>query len=213
MSKPEELRQLADKFSEGWHEGIKIDAMDVMLLSDAASELETLQAIQQAQQPATGEPDEWKLVPIVPTEKMLLAYTGGAVTNAGFRWCRHQWSAMLAAAPAAHPAPSVPKDDQIAALVNKVRDIARMFHDHQSLRERIAIELVPALKASQEVKSNAERYRYLRDIRRRDAIVLSGPEAGVWCDAEDEDGTLLLLTEDDLDAAIDAAMLAAKETP
>ena len=44
MSKPEELRQLADKFSEGWHEGIKIDAMDVMLLSDAASELESVQA-------------------------------------------------------------------------------------------------------------------------------------------------------------------------
>lgn len=59
-------------------------------------------ALEDAQQPATGEPDEWKLVPIVPTEKMLLAYTGGAVTNAGFRWCRHQWSAMLAAAPAAH---------------------------------------------------------------------------------------------------------------
>lgn len=58
------------------------------------------------------------------------------------------------------PAPSVLKDDQIAALVNKVRDIARMFHDHQSLRERIAIELVPALKVSQEVKSNAERWRY-----------------------------------------------------
>ena len=55
---------------------------------------------------------------------------------------------------------AVPKDHQIAALVNKVRDIARMFHDHQSLRERIAIELVPALKASQEVKSNAERWRY-----------------------------------------------------
>lgn len=44
MSKPEELRALADKFSEGWHEGIKIDAMDVMLLSDAASELETMEA-------------------------------------------------------------------------------------------------------------------------------------------------------------------------
>ena len=44
MSKPEELRQLADKFSEGWHDGNKIDAMDVMLLSDAASELERLNA-------------------------------------------------------------------------------------------------------------------------------------------------------------------------
>lgn len=62
--------------------------------------------------------------------------------------------------PAAPQSLSVPKDDQIAALVNKVRDIARMFHDHQSLRERIAIELVPALKASQDVQSNAERWLY-----------------------------------------------------
>ena len=68
----------------------------------------------------------------------------------------------------------------------------------------------PAPSVPDEVVRDAERYRYLRDIRRRDAIVLSGPEAGVWCDAEDEDGTLLLLTEDDLDAAIDAAMQAAK---
>lgn len=62
-----------------------------------------------------------------------------------------------------HPAPialEAPKDNQIAALVNKVRDIARMFHDHQSLRDRIAIELVPVLKASQEVQSNAERWIY-----------------------------------------------------
>lgn len=62
-----------------------------------------------------------------------------------------------------HPAPialEAPKDNQIAALVNKVRDIARMFHGHQSLRERIAIELVPALKASQDVQSNAERWIY-----------------------------------------------------
>ena len=66
-------------------------------------------------------------------------------------------------------------------------------------------------EATDDVVRDAERYRYLRDIRRRDSIVLSGPEAGVWCDAEDEDGTLLLLTEDDLDAAIDDAMLAAKE--
>ena len=56
MSKSEELRQLADKFSEGWHKGIKIDAMDVMLLSDAASELESLNAtLIQTQQPATPE--------------------------------------------------------------------------------------------------------------------------------------------------------------
>lgn len=50
--------------------------------------------------PTPGVPDGWKLVPIEPTEEMLLAYTGGAITDAGFRWCRHQWSAMLAASPA-----------------------------------------------------------------------------------------------------------------
>lgn len=35
----EELEALAEKFSEGWHDGIKIDASDVMLLCNAANEL------------------------------------------------------------------------------------------------------------------------------------------------------------------------------
>lgn len=49
-----------------------------------------------------------------------------------------------------HPAPGVTdalKDHQIAAMVNSLRDIARQFHGHDSLRERIANVLVPALKA------------------------------------------------------------------
>lgn len=33
------LRNLADKFSEGWHDGIRIDASDVMDLSNAADAL------------------------------------------------------------------------------------------------------------------------------------------------------------------------------
>jgi len=40
----------------------------------------------------------WKLVPEEPTESMQLAYTK-CKTEAGFRWARHQWKAMLAAAP------------------------------------------------------------------------------------------------------------------
>lgn len=47
-----ELRHLADKFSEGWHEGIKIDAMGVMLLSDAARKLEIMQAAMLAASPS-----------------------------------------------------------------------------------------------------------------------------------------------------------------
>ena len=49
-----------------------------------------------------------------------------------------------------HTAPGVPdalKDHQIAAMVNSLRDIALQFHGHDSLRERIANVLVPALKA------------------------------------------------------------------
>ena len=42
------LEALAVKFSEGWHEGIKIDASDIMLLNDAAQAL--------AEQPAQQEP-------------------------------------------------------------------------------------------------------------------------------------------------------------
>ena len=48
-----ELRELADKFSEGWHDGIKIDACDVMLLTNAADEIERLRATLAA--PATAK--------------------------------------------------------------------------------------------------------------------------------------------------------------
>ena len=39
-----------------------------------------------------------------------------------------------------HPAPTIPeiKPHQIAQLVNELRDIAVKYHDHQSLRERLA---------------------------------------------------------------------------
>ena len=42
MATPNDLRSLADRFSEGWHDGIKIDASDVVLLSNAANEIEQL---------------------------------------------------------------------------------------------------------------------------------------------------------------------------
>lgn len=34
-----ELEELAVRFSEGWHEGIKIDALDIVLLNEAAEAL------------------------------------------------------------------------------------------------------------------------------------------------------------------------------
>ena len=139
-----------------------------------------------AQQPATGEP--------------VWCVATGERVNGEETYTHHDAYVPLADCfPLyTHPAPSAPKDDQIAALVNKVRDIARVFHDHQSLRERIAIELVPALKASQEVKSNAERWLY--------AIADGGNQSMNFLDIfGDWDG------DGDFVEAFDAAMLAAKE--
>lgn len=127
----------------------------------------------------------------------------------------------LAVASRLRPAPSVLKDDQIAAMVNKVHDIARMFNDHQSLRERIAIELVPALKVSQEVKSNAERGRFLVGWLKRFRLLQA--EFGQMGAGEKPENWWLLHAPWGIDKtrpffghgktpeqAIDAAMLAAK---
>jgi chromosome segregation ATPase len=69
----------------------------------------------------------------------------------------------------------------------------------------------PPAAAASEDKRDAERYRYLRNIKRQECLEMDGPEAGVWIDSEDENGTLQLLTEADADAAIDAAIAAQKE--
>ena len=52
--------------------------------------------------------------------------------------------------------------------------------------------------------ADAARYRYLRNRNRDDVLLKSGPSAGVWCDCEDEEGSLTLLTGEDLDSDIDA---------
>lgn len=144
----------------------------------------------EAQQPATGEPVGYMNEGHIHELAMRRLPYGYVYPEAG---------AGASTAVYTRPAPSAPKDDQIAALVNKVRDIARMFHDHQSLRERIAIELVPALKASQEVKSNAERWRY--------AIADGGNQSMNFIDIfGDWDG------DGDFVEVFDAARLADKES-
>ena len=39
MQQALEIEKLAERFSEGWHEGIKIDALDIELLLDVAAVL------------------------------------------------------------------------------------------------------------------------------------------------------------------------------
>lgn len=57
-----------------------------------------------------------------------------------------------------------------------------------------------------ELRRDAERYRYLRNRDLREVFSKSGEAAGVWIDCEDDMAGLQLLTGDDADAAIDAAM-------
>ena len=89
--------------------------------------------------------------------------------------------------------------DANAILTDELTDTRDLAEHWAILAEQRWVELG-------ECRKDAERYQYLRNIERRECLDLTGPEAGVWCDAENEMGELLLLTEDDLDAAIDAAV-------
>ena len=76
-----------------------------------------------------------------------------------------------------HPAPGVTdalKDHQIAAMVNTLRDIARQFHGHDSLRERIANVLVPALKAEAQQPPHATQPSEVTDSMIREAFLANG---------------------------------------
>ena len=56
------------------------------------------------------------------------------------------------------------------------------------------------------LRRDAERYRYLRNRDPKQVSRRSGKAAGVWIDWKDDLSGLQLLTGDDADAAIDAAM-------
>lgn len=93
----------------------------------------------------------------------------------------------------------------IGAIIEALEQYTR-GDDHQRAIDA-AVEVLRAVESRESALiADVQRYRYLRDIKRRDCLTLTGPDAGVWCDAEDEDRNLMLLTEDDLDQAIDAAM-------
>jgi hypothetical protein len=47
-----DLCELSQRFSEGWHDGIKIDALDIALLLNAA---DTIMLLMQLMPPAQGE--------------------------------------------------------------------------------------------------------------------------------------------------------------
>jgi hypothetical protein len=115
--------------------------------------------------------------------------------------------------------------DRHAAMLTEIdrltAEVQQLRADNTDLQNKVVMPLQEQLTLAESVRAaqvagltdglakleqDAARYRYLRDIKRQECLVLKGPEAGVWCDCENQYGELILLTEGDLDAAIDAAL-------
>lgn len=80
------------------------------------------------------------------------------------------------------------------------------FMDHLEGLRVLATKVREQHAEIEALRKDADRYRYLRN--RSPAVVLDrfGQEAGVWIDMESDEGRLVLLTGDDADTAVDAAM-------
>lgn len=81
------------------------------------------------------------------------------------------------------------------------------FEEEQYMPADIGQTIVERLNAMffnyETVVKYAERYEYLRDATRVQALDKVGPGAGVFCEIKDAEGITYLLTEDDLDDEID----------
>lgn len=90
-------------------------------------------------------PQGWKLVPVEPTEAMLLA-GADAENNEGKTYLRPAWRYMLAAAPAAptpEPAATVPVDDLPKLLMEASRRDALIWSDRVAIGRAIAALSAP----------------------------------------------------------------------
>jgi hypothetical protein len=90
-------------------------------------------------------------------------------------------------------------------IMNQEAELARNRADHASIVGAYEAEL-------ERLRADAERYRYLRDRSPNEVLTLIGTHAGCWIDCESDSGTLTLLTGEDADAAIDAAIAAGDRT-
>ena len=92
-----------------------------------------------------------------------------------------------------------------------------MTQQPEALRLADALDAVPETGADPDLiqesaaelrrlHADAKRYRYLRNRNPQEILPVIGNAAGVWIDCDDENGELTLLTGEDADAAIDAAM-------
>ena len=95
------------------------------------------------------------------------------------------------------------KDWTDTALVECLSDNLPLSNEQRAILVGLVVQ-----RAKQD--KDADRYRYLRNRIPAEVIGQVKSAAGCWIDGEDEEGTLVLLTGDDADVAVDAAMLAAR---
>ena len=126
------LRELADKFSEGWHDGIKIDSYDVMALIDAADVLAT-----QAEQQAGPVGAECRFAGEAEWSRCSLEHHKLVQANPG-DWPGYETRALYT-----HPAPSQERDkvdaealrpDLLTRLRFTLNDAEKKLTDSQLVR-------------------------------------------------------------------------------
>ncbi len=109
--------------------------------------------------------------------------------------------------------------DSCAAKADRIDRMGETVVRLQGEKDTLAASWLLSAETNKELRAevealraDAERYRYLRGRDCDEVMNGRGPSAGVWCDMENEMGTLVLVTGDDLDAEVDAARAAlAKE--
>jgi len=102
--------------------------------------------------------------------------------------------------------------DRLGETVVKMRAEVETLADNAAIEiKRMRTENAWLEDEAEALRADAERYRYLRSRQAIEVLTGRGPSAGVWCDMENEMGTLVLVTGDDLDAEVDAARATLKE--
>lgn len=101
--------------------------------------------------------------------------------------------------------------DELTRLRADIKKLEDLYRGASERETRYAQESHRLRAEVDAYKADAERYRYLKVRNPEDVFAGRGPGAGVWCDMENEMGTLVLVTGDDLDAEVDAARAALKE--
>ena len=80
-----------------------------------------------------------------------------------------------------------------------------LCHNEDAERDK-AMALMSEADELAALRKDAERYRYLHSRVPSEVFAKTGVAAGCWIDCEDGDGTLVLLTGEDADSAVDGAM-------